>query len=554
MASEFLIRIRADDQASAAINKVNAAINKAGSPLDLTKGRLSSFGALFRLDKLDRVENSFKSFTATIERTVGQLSGLAPGMAAIGGAASIAGLVALTSRFADYGRTISRTSGLLGESRQSLQAWHIAAKRAGITEEDMDSGLAGMQDAIRGANNGTNGLAARWFNAQGIEIKRDEDGSVANYHEVIEKTLSALSELKSPQGQRAAAAMVGASSLLPMIQRPWKKYLDDAYKSGQIRSDFNVDQGDKLKENLSNLNESISNLALTIGGNLAPRIESLANSITAYINKNHDAVAKGFSAGAEGGSVLLGLKWLPKVLKTPGLGLYLATRSADLNGGEDEWLAERDRREKLGLPIPPADWKTNKDYQESVRNEGKDASTPPGSPTSDTRGMRNNNPGNIEYGAFARSMGATGTDGRFAIFPTMGTGQAAALSLLERYYDNKLDTVSKIINRWAPPSENDSGAYARTVASRVGVDPNEKLSRAQLASVRDAIFNYENGSGSSEPSARRPGSGSASGQDQASANFNIAVYNALPGTRVDVRTPGGQPAPARIHYAMQPAN
>ena len=198
-------------------------------------------------------------------------------------------------------------------------------------------------------------------------------------------------------------------------------------------------------------------------------------------------------AGAEAGSVLMGLKWLPKVLKGPGLGLYLGTRSEDLNVGEDEWLKERDRREKQGLSIPPADWKTNKDYQDSVRHEGASGyQHPAASPTSDTRGIRNNNPGNIEYGAFARSMGATGTD-----------GQAAALGLLERYYDKKLDTVNKIINRWAPPTENDTGTYARTVASRVGVDPDAPLSRDQLASVRDAIFNYENGSGTAGPSARR---------------------------------------------------
>ena len=45
MSNEFLIRIRADDQASAAIGKVNKAINKVGDPLSKTESRLSSFGA-----------------------------------------------------------------------------------------------------------------------------------------------------------------------------------------------------------------------------------------------------------------------------------------------------------------------------------------------------------------------------------------------------------------------------------------------------------------------------------------------------------------------------
>ncbi len=40
-----------------------------------------------------------------------------------------------------------------------------------------------------------------------------------------------------------------------------------------------------------------------------------------------------------------------------------------------------------------------------------------------SRSWRNNNPGNIEYGPFARSMGATGTDGRFAKFPSYEAGR-----------------------------------------------------------------------------------------------------------------------------------
>jgi hypothetical protein len=38
------------------------------------------------------------------------------------------------------------------------------------------------------------------------------------------------------------------------------------------------------------------------------------------------------------------------------------------------------------------------------------------------RNRRNNNPGNIEYGPFAKEHGAIGTDGRFAIFPDEETG------------------------------------------------------------------------------------------------------------------------------------
>jgi hypothetical protein len=47
------------------------------------------------------------------------------------------------------------------------------------------------------------------------------------------------------------------------------------------------------------------------------------------------------------------------------------------------------------------------------------------------RNWRNNNPGNIEYGKFAISMGAIGSDGRFAIFPSEEMGRKAADTLLK---------------------------------------------------------------------------------------------------------------------------
>ena len=47
-----------------------------------------------------------------------------------------------------------------------------------------------------------------------------------------------------------------------------------------------------------------------------------------------------------------------------------------------------------------------------------------------SRAWRNNNPGNLEYGKFARGNGAIGTDGRFAIFPDTATGFNAMANLL----------------------------------------------------------------------------------------------------------------------------
>lgn len=84
------------------------------------------------------------------------------------------------------------------------------------------------------------------------------------------------------------------------------------------------------------------------------------------------------------------------------------------------------------------------------------------------RNWRNNNPGNIEYGAFAKNHGAIGSDGRFAIFPDYDTGRKAKAALLfdgSRYKDLSLTSA---IARYAPPTENNTASYQRAVLAAVG--------------------------------------------------------------------------------------
>lgn len=111
-----------------------------------------------------------------------------------------------------------------------------------------------------------------------------------------------------------------------------------------------------------------------------------------------------------------------------------------------------------------------------------------------TRAWRNNNPGNIEYGKFAQSMGAIGSDGRFAVFPTYADGRRAKEQLLWGTASYRNLTIRGAISRYAPSFENDTAAYARTVASAIGVSadtPMASLSGAQRKTMLDAMEKVE---------------------------------------------------------------
>lgn len=111
------------------------------------------------------------------------------------------------------------------------------------------------------------------------------------------------------------------------------------------------------------------------------------------------------------------------------------------------------------------------------------------------RGIRNNNPGNIEFGDFAKDQGASGSDGRFAQFDSPEKGIKAMRTLLENYQKKGMDTVSSMINRWSPNTENDTEGYAKAVAKEMGIDPDEPfLFTGELADrMIHAMIRHENG-------------------------------------------------------------
>lgn len=101
------------------------------------------------------------------------------------------------------------------------------------------------------------------------------------------------------------------------------------------------------------------------------------------------------------------------------------------------------------------------------------------------RNWRNNNPGNIEAGAFANSMGAIGSDGRFAIFPTYAMGRAAKEKLIFEGKNYAGLTLTQAINRYAPPVENNTAGYQGAVLASVGAN---KPMKTYTASERQAIM------------------------------------------------------------------
>ena len=113
------------------------------------------------------------------------------------------------------------------------------------------------------------------------------------------------------------------------------------------------------------------------------------------------------------------------------------------------------------------------------------------------RGIRNNNPGNIRKGEKWKGLSEHQTDSSFCIFVSPEYGIRALVKILLTYYKKyKINTVKKIISRYAPPSENETESYIKSVANQLGVASDEEIdlsSVAVLAVLLRAIIRHENG-------------------------------------------------------------
>jgi hypothetical protein len=108
-----------------------------------------------------------------------------------------------------------------------------------------------------------------------------------------------------------------------------------------------------------------------------------------------------------------------------------------------------------------------------------------------TRGLRNNNPGNL------RSWIGAGSSGGFAVFDTPEQGVNALSKQLQLYNGRGNNTINGIISKYAPGSENNTAAYIAAVARDTGFDPSAHLDISDPAirsSLMAAIIKHENGS------------------------------------------------------------
>ncbi|MBI6486100.1 structural protein [Proteus mirabilis] len=117
--------------------------------------------------------------------------------------------------------------------------------------------------------------------------------------------------------------------------------------------------------------------------------------------------------------------------------------------------------------------------------------------TRPARGERNNNPGNIRHGSKWQGLSPQQTDKDFCQFVSTEYG-IRAIYVLMRTYEKKygLCSIREIINRYAPPKENNTEGYIQRVAKELNVSTEDcvSVSKKEVAiALATAIVGVELG-------------------------------------------------------------
>lgn len=204
------------------------------------------------------------------------------------------------------------------------------------------------------------------------------------------------------------------------------------------------------------------------------------------------------SASAVGNAILQD----PNAAKSLAVAHLQAIDQSDLDPATKAEIASRSRNM---WALSAAQYGIQKDAQHVIDQHGTfqaaqstgaaDGSTlPSGSPG--TLATRQNNPLNIRFSSDNNWAGKGGDNGSgFEQFDTADHGFRAGIKLMRNHINNGNDTLSSLINKWAPAGDNNNPVqYAQSVSQQTGIPVDSKLdpnNPQQMTTIAKAMAHQE---------------------------------------------------------------
>ncbi len=446
----------------------------ASSGQDVIREFLISLG--FKINPADQ-----KKFEGTVSKVEKTVKGL--GVATVGVATASQVMV---TRFTDSMEKLYYSAKRANSSVLGLQAAGSGADRIGVGAERMQAAIENIARNIR-----TNPGIESVISSFGIPVKGRDMADVAL------DVAKALSKLPFYQAAQYGELFGIDSDTLYMLQQGLDKYQEAFEARKKLSTDLGIDTEEAARAAVEYKNtwRDIKDIASVLGDAITIKMLGPAKELadvtketlkdwvgivrrTDSFGQFVDKLWQGFIRGKTEPGVTLTPEAQARAQK-----LFGSVRISDrkvggriLNEGDGTGLEE--------FKQPPA---TKPAASKGAPSGASSGNKPP----EEARGFRNNNPGNIEYGDFAIRMGAVGTDGRFAVFPSPEHGLRASAELLKLYGRTSRDTVRKIVNNWSNAKEDPTGnrTYISKVSDQLGgIDPDKKMKVQDPSNLANLLY------------------------------------------------------------------
>ena len=224
----YAVTFSVKDEATGPIDAIQRRIRQLREPIDRMRRDTQDF---INPQGLRKVSDAFGDIGRQAATAFSSLSRLVPVMGAIGGAASLAGLVGMGRQWASFATQLKRDSDYIrGSTPQALQQLQRAFTLVGGSAEQVTGTLKDLTNTAAAAFRG-DATAATWFRTAGINLE-GFNGQLRPTTELLPEVLTYISSLKDPTDRLTAANGFGSSALRDMVQQ-----LEAARRPGENLAD-----------------------------------------------------------------------------------------------------------------------------------------------------------------------------------------------------------------------------------------------------------------------------------------------------------------------------
>lgn len=466
-------------------------------------------------------------------------------LALVGVTLSVQGFKNFITGMTDNLQQLAVNSQSLDMSAKSLDGWQRAAEAAGSSAEKITGTLSGFQNVLTqirtggGQDNPLFAALSSFAGATGANFDYQNDNS----EEVMRKIADNWGKL-SKDAQRRFGGMFNFDNQTQQALTNGNLVTDaDRFAKMSRATEDATRKAQEFNRRLAEMKQNFSAASQVLFEALIPYVEKLIpliEKVGIWITEHGPEIQKFFSdtsneisqvVDAVGGwqnalEILLGFmagKWalgmiaaISRVsLSAGGLGTTLASIGRggvigavgfgayeyadwiDKNSGPKKQLSENGQYYKDSWVGKAIGWWDKVSSTNGADNKYDAYGTKP--EKAEPRGIRNNNPGNLNFAGQAGATKEGGENGRFAVFESMRDGISALYRQIQLYFSRGVNTIESVVNKYAPADDNNNvQAYIKQLVGATGKQADEKLSGEDTETVFKlirGIINHENGKG-----------------------------------------------------------